>query len=183
MKKLLKIAYYILFAAIAAVALLLIVSIFPITGNYEVKIVLAGSMEPAIKTGSVVVIKPELNYKIGDIITFGKDTKKDIPTTHRIVETRAISGKMLYTTKGDANGDPDAREVREKEIIGKAIFSIPYLGYMLDFAKKPIGFALIIIVPAIVIAYDEIKKIWKEIKRMRKKKQNNIEQDKEAGEL
>ena len=32
-------------------------------------LVQSGSMEPAIKTGSVTIIKPASEYKIGDIIT------------------------------------------------------------------------------------------------------------------
>ncbi len=180
--RLLKISYYVLFAAIAAVALFLTVSALPITGNYKVKIVLSGSMEPEIKTGSIVVIRPADNYGIGDIITFGKDTKKDIPTTHRIIKTRVVGGKMLYTTKGDANNGPDGKEIRENEIAGKMMFSVPFLGYMIDFAKKPAGFAIIIIIPAIVIVYDEIKKIWKEMRKIRKKRKD-INQNKEAKEL
>jgi len=167
--KFFKTIYYVLIAGIVAVAILLIVSMFPITGNYQVKVVLSGSMEPAIHTGSVVIIKPESNYEVGDIITFGKDTKTDIPTTHRIIKQRAESGKMLYTVKGDANEDPDSREVREDEIIGKVLFSIPYLGYMVDFAKKPIGFVLLVAVPAGIIVIDEIRKIWIEARRMRNK--------------
>jgi len=36
-----------------------------------------------------------------------------------------------------------------------------------DFAKKPAGFALIIIVPAAIIIGDEIKKIFKELKKQK----------------
>lgn len=164
-------------AGIITIALLLLVSVFPIPGNIETKIVLSGSMEPAIKTGSIVVIKPEDNYEIGDIITFGKDTKKDIPTTHRIIKMRASSGEILYRTKGDANGDPDGRETNKKSVIGKVLFSIPYLGYILDFAKKPLGFMLLVGIPAGIIIIDEIKKIWMEVRRMKKKKLSEQEQD------
>ena len=168
--KFFKIIYYALMAGIIAIAVLLIVSIFPITGNIETKIVLSGSMEPAIKTGSIVVIKPEDNYKIGDIITFGKDTKKDIPTTHRIIKMRASSGEILYRTKGDANGGPDGNETNKKSVIGKVLFSIPYLGYILDFAKKPLGFILLVGIPAGIIIIDELKKIWMEVRKIKKKK-------------
>jgi len=173
--KFFKTIYYVLIAGIIAIAILLVASMFPIPGNYQVKIVLSGSMEPAIHTGSVAVIKPLSNYKVGDIVTFGKDTKTDVPTTHRIVNSRAVSGEMRYQTKGDANGDPDGREIRENEIIGKVLFSIPYLGYMVDFAKKPIGFITLIAIPATIIIFDEMKKIWMEIRRMRKEKKNNLQ--------
>src|SRR5680860_100948 len=99
MKKVLNIIYYIVFTAIILLGLMLIVSVFPIKGNIQVLSVLSGSMEQTIHTGSVLVIKPVSNYKVGDIITFGKNTKTEIPTTHRIVETRAESGVMIYKTK------------------------------------------------------------------------------------
>ncbi len=171
--KFFKAAYYILISVILALALIFIVSIFPIPGNIETKTVLSGSMEPAIKLGSVIVIKQSDKYEIGDIITFGKDTKIDIPTTHRIVEMREVGGVTMYKTKGDSNGDPDAKEVSEHEIIGKTLFSIPYLGYLIDFAKRPFGFALIVIIPAAIIIIDEIIKIYKEILKIRRQKIEN----------
>jgi signal peptidase len=127
-------------------------------------------MEPAIHTGSIVVIKPEKSYAVGDVITFGKDTKKDVPTTHRIAEMRAEEGKYIYRTKGDANKTEDMSEVPENMVIGKVLFSVPVFGFVLDFAKKPMGFVLLIILPAIAIIFDEAGNIWKEIKKKKEKK-------------
>ena len=62
-----KIIYYIFLAFIVAIALLLIVSVFPITGNYKLMIVQSGSMAPAIKMGGLVIVKPADDYKIGDV--------------------------------------------------------------------------------------------------------------------
>ncbi|MHA1483249.1 MAG: hypothetical protein ACTSQA_07425, partial [Candidatus Heimdallarchaeaceae archaeon] len=59
----------------------------------------------------------------------------------------------------------DQKEISKKEIIGKVLVNIPYLGFAVDFAKKPIGFVLIIGIPAIVIISDEVKKIYEEIKK------------------
>ena len=161
--------YYIFLLALIVIGGLFLVSVLPIPGNLDVKIVLSGSMEPAIKVGSVVVIKPSKKYDVNDVITFGKDTKKDVPTTHRIVDERVVSGNTLYTTKGDANENKDIREVRESEILGKVLISIPYLGHVLEFAKKPLGFALLIGIPATIVVVDEIKNIWKETKKMKRK--------------
>jgi len=162
--KLLKVGYYLVFAFISLIAVLLIISTFPITGNIEVKIVQSGSMTPAIKTGGIVVIKPMDNYKIGDVITFQK-TKTQEPITHRIYDMKVSEGKPYYITKGDANEEPDQREVPKDEVLGKVLVSVPYLGYAVDFAQKPLGFALIIIVPAFLIIFDEVKNIIKEIKK------------------
>jgi len=175
MDKFFKFGYYALMAVVGIIILLALVSVFPITGNYKIKVVLSGSMEPAIKTGSIVIIKPADNYKVDDVITFGKDTKKDVPTTHRIIETRAVSGEMIFTTKGDANNGSDAQEVKENAVIGKVLFSVPYAGFLIDFAKKPVGFILLVIVPCGIIAIDELRKIWLEIAKIRKKKKERSE--------
>ena len=161
----LTIIYYVFIVFIAAIAGLLIISVFPITGNIKFMIVQSGSMELAIKMGSLVMVKPADDYKIDDVITFGEVTKTKAPTTHRINDIRVIEGKVSYITKGDANEDPDTKEVLKRDVIGKVLFSISYLGYAVDFAKKPLGFALIIIIPAAVIIFDEVKKIYAEIKK------------------
>ena len=175
MQKLYKAGYYLFSAALLGVGILLIATLFPVPGNYEVKVVLSGSMEPAIKVGSLAIVKPVELYKTGDVITFGKDDRNNIPTTHRIIAEQVVSGEFIFTTKGDANDDPDAREVREDEIIGKVIFDIPYLGFILDMARKPLGFVILIGIPAGLVAFDEIGKILREIKKMRSKKKDEEE--------
>ena len=171
-KKILKIIQNIVTVVIVIIGLFLILTLFPIKGNYQVKVVLSGSMEPAIHTGSVVIIKPSSQYKIGDIVIFGKDTKTDIPTTHRIISSRAVEGVMLFTTKGDANEDADSREIRQSEIHGKILFNVPYMGYVVDFVRKPLGMIVVIVIPAFIIIYDEIRKIVKEMKKIKNEKNN-----------
>ena len=152
------------------IALFLIISVIPITGNFKTMVVLSGSMEPTIKTGSIVIVKPSKDYKIGEIITFGLMSKTKTPTTHRIFDIKINAGVPVYITKGDANNNPDIKEVLQKDVIGKVLFSIPYLGYAVETARKPIGFALIILIPAAIIIYEQIKKIKDEIIKIRQKK-------------
>lgn len=180
-EKLFKIFYRTFYIAIIVIIGFLLFALFPIKGNYQIKIVQSGSMEPNIKTGSIVIIKPSANYTMGDIVTFGKDTKKDIPTTHRIVGSRAEGGIILFTTKGDANEDNDTNEIRQNDIHGKVLFNVPFFGYIIDLARKPLGFAVLIILPAIIVIYDEGAKIFREIKKMRalrqaqdKRKEENL---------
>ena len=176
MKKIYRIVYGIFVLAVIVIASLFIVTLFPIPGNFQVKIVQSGSMEPAIKTGGVVIVKPVKNYSVGDVVTFGKDTKIDVPTTHRIINSRVAEGSFLFTTKGDANEDKDTKEIREQEIIGKVFFSVPFAGYVLAVAKKPLGFAVLIIVPSLIILFDEGKKVLVEIKKIKQKKENETPQ-------
>jgi len=114
--KVLKTIYYVFIGAIGLIAVLLIVSSFPIPGNIKFLTVLSGSMEPAIKMGSVVLVKPaqeQADYKIGDVITFGEISKIKTPTTHRIYEIKVQGSQPVYITKGDANNAPDIREITQ----------------------------------------------------------------------
>lgn len=172
MKALFKIGYGIFVTAVVLLGLLLVTSLIPIPGNILVKIVQSGSMEPSIKTGALVIIKPSDTYSVGDVIMFGEDTKTKVPTTHRIITDEVRSGVFYYTTKGDANEDPDTQVVAQSEVIGKVLFSIPFLGYVLDFAKKPLGFALLIGVPAVIVIFDEAGNIWRETKKLKMKKRD-----------
>ncbi|TSC78833.1 MAG: signal peptidase, endoplasmic reticulum-type [Parcubacteria group bacterium Gr01-1014_29] len=176
MKQLGTYGYYLFFGALIFVALVVVASAFPIKGNIQIKVVESGSMEPAIKTGSVALIKPVTSYKIGDIITFEGNFKnakgQRVPTTHRIVEMRVDRGNPIYITKGDANEEQDTREATGSQVIGKVLFSIPYIGYAVETARQPYGFAALIIVPALLIIGDQAQKIWREIKKIRGRKEH-----------
>jgi signal peptidase len=116
-----------------------------------------------------VLIKPESSYKLGDVITFGADSKTQIPTTHRIVGISSDTN-AVYTTKGDANDAPDPVATHFSDIHGKVLFSLSYLGYVLAFARTPLGFGLLVGVPALAIILEEVGKIIREIQAMRRSK-------------
>lgn len=163
MKRLKQAGYYAFMTAVVALGLLLVASLVPVPGNVEVKIVQSGSMAPTITTGSTVIVRPTGDYQTGDIITYGPDTPTQVPTTHRIISSTSTDTGVVYTTKGDANDSPDPQPVREDEIIGEVLLSVTYLGYLLDFARQPVGFALLVGLPAAIIIIDELAVIYREI--------------------
>ena len=163
-----KLAQIFLAIVLFSVVVLIILSGIPSWGKYQLMVVLSGSMEPAIKTGSLVVVSPEDDYERGDIITFSFDQAED-PRTHRIKDMKMIEGELVYTTKGDTNRSVDQRDVFEDNIIGKVLFSIPYVGYLFEFAKTKLGFAILIFIPTSVIIYDQVKKIIQKVKKQDKK--------------
>ncbi len=181
-KKILRTAYYVLLGALLVLAGLIIFSTFPISGNYKLFLVESGSMEPKIKIGSVAVVKPQAEYEAGDIISFRSSLRENAPTTHRIYDIREVDGETRFITKGDANNAPDRREVRESEVIGKMLFSVPFVGYAVSAAQKPLGFVLIIVIPATMIIFDEARNIWEEIKKLRKEDKKDDLIDKKQGE-
>ena len=155
---------------VGLIGLMLISTLIPIPGNFEVKVVKSGSMEPAIKVGGIVVIKPSASYGVGDIITFGADTQTQIPTTHRIVGMEGEGESLIFQTKGDANENVDPTATHLPDVHGKMIFTLPYLGYLLAFARTQVGFFLLVGVPALLVFFEEGKNIFLEIRRIRRKK-------------
>ena len=166
-----KITVNILIAVFVVVVLLLLISSFRIPMfPLDTRAVLSGSMEPAISTGSVVFIYPRASYNEGDIITFRrKDSSLELPITHRVVVKENVDGGVAYQTKGDANEYIDGGVVSPDEVYGKVFFHIPFIGRLLDLVKTPIGFSFLIIVPALLVIFDEIKKIRRELSKDDKK--------------
>ena len=171
--KLYNITYIFFLCVVGITGLFFIATMIPIPGNFEVRVVQSGSMEPAIHTGSVVVIKPSSEYGVGDIITFS-DPTNNTPTTHRIVAL-GTTAEDTFVTKGDANDGNDMGEISKERIMGKVVASIPFVGYLLDAGKKPIGFALLVVLPALIIISEEFSKIVKEIKKTKAKKEEKPE--------
>ncbi len=108
----------------------------------QVYTVLSGSMEPTYHTGSVIYVK-KVDYtalRVGDPITFMVD--EHTVATHRIVDIIPDDEDptvLRFVTKGDANADADAGTVHYKNIIGTPVFTVPYLGYVVNYIQHPPG--------------------------------------------
>ena len=46
---------------------------------------------------------------------------------------------IRFRTKGDANETVDGALVHYKNVLGKPVFTIPYLGYVADYIQHPPG--------------------------------------------
>lgn len=164
-----------------------------ITGSTKFLIVLSGSMDPVMRVGDVVVIthvEPE-DVSVGDIIAHKDPSgRENVIITHRVYRVEEViedGGNTLgFKTKGDANEDIDQYVVSQGDIVGKAVFLIPFLGYLFHYAREPMVFISLVIIPAGLIIADELRKIiWysnpilacrakKEEKEKMKKKRKTI---------
>lgn len=128
--------------------------------GYQIKTVLSGSMEPEIKTGSIIVVKAggdKTRFQPNDVITY--ITEENIPVTHRITEV--LDGGEQYITKGDANDAVDLHPVLAENIVGEYVgFTVPYLGYVVSFATSNIGAALLLILPGILLIVRAFFIMW-----------------------
>jgi signal peptidase len=129
-----------------------------------------GSMMPTIPIGSVVAAKSveASAIKVGDIITFRTGTQADKVVTHRVVEVANGSGPLSFRTAGDANDNPDVNAVPAENVLGRAWFHVPFLGYLSSFVTTKLGFILLILIPGIFIISLEIRNIIVEVRPMRR---------------
>jgi len=110
--------------ALAALA----VSVGPAVLPYRTYHVRSGSMEPAIATGSLVVLtKADAeDVDVGDTITFDRPDGVSGTVTHRVVAIR----DGAFVTKGDANASPDPWLVPATGTQWRHRFDVPFLGYV-----------------------------------------------------
>lgn len=139
--------------------------------GWHLDIVYGGSMEPAIKLGSLAVIQPidPQTVKVGDIITYRSGAESTTVTSHRVIQVVQGEDSLTFRTKGDANEDPDAYAVPAENVAGKVWMSVPYAGYAMDFVRKPLGFGLLIGIPAALIIGIESRNIFLAVRDLRRK--------------
>ena len=136
---------------VAAVLLLVILLVGVRVVGLKPFAVLSGSMEPKYHVGSVIYVRDvdPKELKIGDPLTF---TKSGAIVTHQIVDIINPDDpeKILFVTQGLTNNITDGY-IPPSSIIGKSVFTIPYLGYVSVFFQKPIGVLSSICVVVIVL--------------------------------
>lgn len=59
---------------------------------------------------------------------------------------------MSIHTKGDANDAPDAAPVHFNNLLGKPVFTIPYLGYISSYVQSPPGIYIAVGVGVLLLA-------------------------------
>ena len=99
-------------------------------------VVQTGSMQPSIAIGSLSFVNKHVDYndiKVNDIIAFTVPTGSK--ATHRVVNI--TEGGL--ETKGDANETSDGISVTSENYIGKNIFTIPQVGYLVSLIQTTRG--------------------------------------------
>ena len=99
--------------------------------GFKSVVVLTDSMEPMISPFSLVIVSPESDIRIGDVVLYEVElSKKKYKVLHRVIDIKEKKGQIVYITKGDNRRYADAWYVNRENIIGKLLFSLPYLGYV-----------------------------------------------------
>ncbi len=103
----------------------------PMPFGFGLTVVLSGSMEPELSVDDLLIVVPSDSYEVGDVVVY--QTKR-IAIVHRII---SINGDEIIT-RGDDN-DKDDDPISINNIKGKVVYAIPFVGYLVQLIKTPIG--------------------------------------------
>lgn len=144
--------------------------------GYEMMTVLSGSMEPGIKTGSIIAVKPDFDSSTlqkGDVITFKAADNPNTFITHRIIEINNGKESVQYITKGDNNDTKDGSPVIAENIVGVySGFTLPFVGQLLAFIQSAKGAIFLMIVPGVLMILWSVISIWRAISKIDSKEAN-----------
>lgn len=118
-------------------------AILPFLGR-SVVIITGRSMMPAIAIGSVVVEEPvaTAGLRAGDVASFRLASGATV--THRVIRAAQLADGTSYETKGDANATSDPALLPSSAALGRVLFSIPWLGYLIWFLHLPSGILAVV---------------------------------------
>ena len=182
-KMITKVLSWVLLVLLSLIALLLIYNvasskIYEIRGEkYEPSIslytIISPSMEPNINVYDVVITKKVTDFsqlKEGDVITFVSTSSlgEGLTITHRIKSVIKTDDDYKFRTQGDNNPIPDSSLVNSKNVLGKVIFRIPYLGHVQFLLQSKGGWFFALLIPAIIVVVYDIVRLLR-LKRVKKK--------------
>ena len=133
-----------------AVFIIILASVCQIM-NLKPVVVLSGSMEPEMKTGSMAFIDmKDKTVEKGDVISFKNG---EVLVSHRVVEITEEG----YKTKGDNNDEEDEGVVKKENVEGTVRFSVPGMGYFLKTTALPVGIGITLLYLIMKVIYKEKK--------------------------
>jgi signal peptidase len=151
------------FILVVAFAVVLVPGIGILTGRWRVAPVLSGSMEPAIRTGSAVVLTPEPVEAIrpGQIIMYRIPIGDHHLELHRVVQVVSGGSQPVVITQGDANDGPDPWQAKlDAPLVWRQRLEFPWLGRILLMLGLPLARAICISVVAVIVVLAGLRWIW-----------------------
>jgi len=124
-----------------------------ISGNWQIRPILSGSMQPGLPIGGVVVTQrvPISSLQVRDVVVFHPPNDGAISYVHRIISLKHTSGGVVVRTQGDDNLYPDPWTLH---LLGhwayQARFSLPLLGYVAVWVHSPTGRSAMLIGAAVL---------------------------------
>ncbi len=113
----------------------------------RVCLVFSDSMAPTLRTGDLIFLRRVAPEQIhpGMVVSYWWDDKL---ITHRVL---SLQGGVLHTA-GDAAAQPDGWTAPLASVAGTPVLRVPLAGYLLLWMRHPAGWAVTVILPALLVA-------------------------------
>lgn len=197
LKMIAKILSWVLLVLLVLIAGLLIYNIvsskiYEIRGQkYEPEIalytIISPSMEPNINVYDVVVTKKVKDFstiKEGDVITFISTSTlgEGLTITHRVKDVVKTDDDIKFRTQGDNNQIPDSSLASSKNVLGKVLFKVPWVGHIQFFLQSKGGWLFALLIPAMIIVCYDIYKVIR-LSNVKQKVNDSIKEKEEDPNL
>lgn len=148
--------------ALGLVFTALLAAVAPFAPGIKPYTVLSGSMEPTIDTGDIVVTSTvhPTQAGIGDIVTFKDPQGSGNLITHRVRAVTREGDRLNFVTRGDANNAVERWSVAVDGSIGKVVYRIPKLGYLMAATGSGPGRIALVGLPALLLCGLGLFRIW-----------------------
>lgn len=113
-----------------------------VSGDYQVRPVLSGSMRPGLPVGGLVIAHriPIGSLQVRDVVVFRRPDRPAEIVVHRVVSLSPGPAGPVARTQGDANDATDPWQIRlHGPTAYRAAFSVPLLGYPAVWVHGPTG--------------------------------------------
>jgi signal peptidase len=149
--------------ALVALGLIFALSSLPTLVGYMPLVVRGGSMGDAAPTGSLVLAKPIDPHEIdpGDVIVVGNPNRES-QFLHRVTRVAEKDGRLLVLTKGDANKRADPNWYEVSGPVPSPVHVLPYLGFAVALISTPLGWILLVLLPAGLTCAACVRWIWRD---------------------
>ena len=151
-------------AVLGALVLVLFVMVAMTLAGFRFLIVRSGSMEPAIGTGDVVVVKTVRPAEVsaGQVVTFRDATRDHHLVTHRVASVVRVDGRFDFVTRGDANTAEERWSVAVGGSIGVVRATIPMIGYPLNWLGSAAVRAWLLVAGSVLVGGALLRRVWRE---------------------
>ena len=154
---------------VSLLKMMMVTSIFIISGisylvykeyvvyGYRIVVSNENLMCPSICEGNIVISKLEAleNYSVGDVFVLKSPVNVNKYIVRRIKDEQ--KGDFSYfVTVSDYAYATDAWKVTDDLIIGRVVYTLPYIGYFAQIVHKPIGLILFVLLPSVVLVHKEL---------------------------
>lgn len=150
-----------------------LVAIGRMTGQFDVAVVLSGSMEPAMRPADVVVLVDRAPDKVavGDVLAFVPPRRMNAATTstltlHRVIEINRDGDVPMARTQGDANAsvDPWGVPLDGSAEVAEVTRRVPLIGHAVLGAQGRTGRIALYIAAVLLLAgpvFGWVRRQWR----------------------